>query len=94
MGKLYLVQIKSDSIQNDGGNALLIPMEMEKEGLKGITTKEIHDALIRDSIKLYPQYTKKEDNPIFTISRMSKKEYKDWRRTNVFRQKSLARSVK
>lgn len=93
MAKLYLVQIKSDSLVHEGSNALLIPMEMDKEGLKGVTQKEIHDALIRDAIKLYPQYTKKEDNPIFTISRMTMKEYYRWKKTNVLKQKSLARGI-
>ena len=71
---------------------LLIPMEMDKEGLKGITQKEIHDA-IRDAIKLYPQYTKKEDNPIFTISRMTMKEYYRWKKTNVLKQKIISKGV-
>lgn len=93
MGKLYLVQIKSKSIKEEGGNALLIPMEMDNEDIKGHAKKEIHDAMIRDAIKLYPQYTKKEDSPIFTISRLSKREYVTWLKTNVLTQKSLARGV-
>lgn len=92
MAKLYLVQVKSDAIKNDGANALLIPMEFDNEG-KRLKKKEIHDALIRDAIKLYPQYTNIASNPIFTISRMTQHEFKQWQKTNVYEQKSLSRGV-
>lgn len=92
MGKLYLVQIKSNAIEKEDKKALLIPMEIDLEG-KRYSKKEIHDALIRDAIKLYPQYTNIDDNPRFTISVMSRKEYKEWVDTNIVKQKSLARGV-
>lgn len=90
--RLYLVQVKSDSLKKEGKNALLIPMELDTEGEK-VSNKVLYDALIRDAIKLYPQYTNINDNPIFTISRMTKREFKNWEKTNIFKQKSLSRRV-
>lgn len=94
MSKLFLVQVKSDSLIREEKQALLIPMSMEKEDIKGVKPKNIHDALIRDAIKLYPQYTNVEDRPSFSISVMTKKEYNEWIKTNVYKQKSFVREVK
>lgn len=89
MGKLFLIQIKSKSILKEDKKALLIPMEMD-ENIEGIKDKVIHDALIRDAIKLYPQYTRKEDKPVFTISELTMEEYTKWKETNVLDQLSYA----
>ena len=89
MGKLFLIQIKSKSILKEDKKALLIPMEMD-ENIEGIKDKVIHDALIRDAIKLYPQYTRKEDKPVFTISELTMEEYTKWKETNVLDQVSYA----
>lgn len=89
MGKLFLMQIKSESILKEDKKALLIPMEMD-ENIEGIKDKVIHDALIRDAIKLYPQYTRKEDKPVFSISELTKEEYTKWKETNVLDQVSYA----
>lgn len=90
MGKLFLMQIKSKSILKEDKKALLIPMEMEEDDIKGLGDKVVHDALIRDAIKLYPQYTKKKDKPVFTISELTMEEYKEWQETNVLKQLSYA----
>lgn len=92
MSKLYLVQIKSDAIEKENKKALIIPMEFENEGKKP-RRKKIHNALIRDARKLYPQYTKIDDNPIFSISEMTQKEYVEWSETNILKQKSISRRV-
>lgn len=89
MGKLFLIQIKSKSILKEDKKALLIPMEMD-ENIEGIKDKVVHDALIRDAIKLYPQYTRKEDKPVFTISELTMEEYTKWKETNVLDQLSYA----
>lgn len=89
MGKLFLIQIKSKSILKEDKKALLIPMEMD-ENIEGIKDKVIHDALIRDAIKLYPQYTRKEDKPVFSISELTMEEYTKWKETNVLDQLSYA----
>jgi hypothetical protein len=89
MGKLFLMQIKSKSILKEDKKALLIPMEMD-ENIEGIKDKVIHDALIRDAIKLYPQYTRKEDKPVFSISELTMEEYTKWKETNVLDQVSYA----
>lgn len=89
MGKLFLIQIKSKSILKEDKKALLIPMEMD-ENIEGIKDKVIHDALIRDAIKLYPQYTRKEDKPVFSISELTMEEYRKWKETNVLDQISYA----
>lgn len=89
MGKLFLIQIKSKSILKEDKKALLIPMEID-ENIEGIKDKVIHDALIRDAIKLYPQYTRKEDKPVFTISELTMEEYTKWKETNVLDQLSYA----
>lgn len=89
MGKLFLIQIKSESILKEDKKALLIPMEMD-ENIEGIKDKVIHDALIRDAIKLYPQYTRKEDKPVFSISELTMEEYTKWQETNVLDQVSYA----
>lgn len=89
MGKLFLIQIKSKSILKEDKKALLIPMEMD-ENIEGIKDKVIHDALIRDAIKLYPQYTRKEDKPVFSISELTMEEYTKWKETNVLDQVSYA----
>lgn len=93
MGKLFLVQVKSSSLIKEDKKALLIPMEIDYEEIKGIEERVVHDALIRDAQKLYPQYTKIEDRPSFSISSMTRKEYQRWRRTNIMKQKSYARGV-
>lgn len=90
MPKLYLVNIKSESLEKEGKKGLLIPMEFEYEDIKGVDKKVIHDAIIRDAIKLYPQYTKKEDTPIFNISDMTKKEYRRFVQTGVYKQRSVS----
>jgi hypothetical protein len=89
MGKLFLMQIKSKSILKEDKKALLIPMEID-ENIEGIKDKVVHDALIRDAIKLYPQYTRKEDKPVFTISELTMEEYTKWKETNVLDQVSYA----
>lgn len=89
VGKLFLIQIKSKSILKEDKKALLIPMEMD-ENIEGIKDKVIHDALIRDAIKLYPQYTRKEDRPVFSISELTMEEYTKWKETNVLDQVSYA----
>lgn len=89
MGKLFLIQIKSKSILKEDKKALLIPMEMD-ENIEGIKDKVVHDALIRDAIKLYPQYTRKEDKPVFSISELTMEEYAKWKKTNVLDQLSYA----
>lgn len=89
MGKLFLIQIKSKSILKEDKKALLIPMEID-ENIEGIKDKVIHDALIRDAIKLYPQYTRKEDKPVFSISELTMEEYTKWKETNVLDQLSYA----
>ena len=89
VGKLFLMQIKSKSILKEDKKALLIPMEMD-ENIEGIKDKVIHDALIRDAIKLYPQYTRKEDKPVFSISELTMEEYTKWKETNVLDQLSYA----
>lgn len=89
VGKLFLMQIKSKSILKEDKKALLIPMEID-ENIDGIKDKVIHDALIRDAIKLYPQYTRKEDKPVFTISELTMEEYTKWKETNVLDQVSYA----
>ena len=89
VGKLFLMQIKSKSILKEDKKALLIPMEMD-ENIEGIKDKVVHDALIRDAIKLYPQYTRKEDKPVFTISELTMEEYTKWKETNVLDQVSYA----
>lgn len=89
MGKLFLIQIKSKSILKEDKKALLIPMEMD-ENIEGIKDKVVHDALIRDAIKLYPQYTRKEDKPVFSISELTMEEYTKWKKTNVLDQVSYA----
>ena len=89
MGKLFLIQIKSKSILKEDKKALLIPMEID-ENIEGIKDKVVHDALIRDAIKLYPQYTRKEDKPVFTISELTMEEYTKWKETNVLDQLSYA----
>lgn len=86
---IFLVQIKSSSILKEGKKALLIPMQFEANDIKGKRKKTIHNALIRDAIKLYPQYTNIEDNPTFSISKMTDKEYDSWNKTNVLNQKSF-----
>ena len=83
VGKLFLMQIKSKSILKEDKKALLIPMEID-ENIEGIKDKVVHDALIRDAIKLYPQYTRKEDKPVFTISELTMEEYTKWKETNVW----------
>jgi hypothetical protein len=89
VGKLFLMQIKSKSILKEDKKALLIPMEID-ENIDGIKDKVVHDALIRDAIKLYPQYTRKEDKPVFTISELTMEEYTKWKETNVLDQVSYA----
>ena len=89
VGKLFLMQIKSKSILKEDKKALLIPMEID-ENIEGIKDKVVHDALIRDAIKLYPQYTRKEDKPVFTISELTMEEYTKWKETNVLDQVSYA----
>ena len=89
MGKLFLMQIKSKSILKEDKKALLIPMEMD-ENIEGIKDKVVHDALIRDAMKLYPQYTRKEDKPVFSISELTMEEYTKWKETNVLDQVSYA----
>ncbi len=89
MGKLFLIQIKSKSILKEDKKALLIPMEMD-ENIEGIKDKVVHDALIRDAMKLYPQYTRKEDKPVFSISELTMEEYTKWKETNVLDQLSYA----
>lgn len=93
MGKIYLVQIKSNAILKEDKKALLIPMEMEYKDIKGKDKKTIHDALIRDAMKLYPQYTNIDDNPTFTISNLTKGETKKFLKTGVLEQKSYTRGA-
>ena len=93
MGKIYLVQVKSDSIVNEKKGALLIPMEFDYDEIKGVAERTIHDALIRDAMKLYPQYTELDHHPIFSIRTMSRREYNEWIKTGVLKQKSYSRSV-
>jgi hypothetical protein len=93
MGKIYLVQIKSDSIEREGKKALLIPMSFENEENKRVKKEDIHQALIRDARLLYPDYTKTEDNVIITISTITQKEFSEWKKTNIIKQKSFSRKV-
>lgn len=93
MGRLYLVQVKSQAINKENKKAFLIPMELEFDDIRGVEEKVIHDALIRDAIKLYPQYTNIDDKPTFSIRKMTKGEYKKWMKTNVLEQKSYMKGA-
>lgn len=90
MEKIFLVQVKSNSILEEGKKALLIPMSFDYNDIKHKRKKRIHDALIRDAIKLYPQYTNIDDEPVFSIREMTRKEYEKWVKTGVVLQKSFA----
>lgn len=89
MEKLFLIQIKSLAIEKEGKKALLIPMSFDKKDIKYKRKKQIHDAMIRDAMKLYPQYTNIDDSPSFSIREMSEKEYENWVETNMIMQESI-----
>ena len=90
MTKKFLVIMKSNKISLEGKEALLIPMEFDMAETIGVEQKVLHDAMIRDAIKLYPKYAKgKNNHTTFTIHDLSQEEYDEYARTGVYVQHSM-----
>jgi hypothetical protein len=64
--QLYEVEIKSQSILREGKKGLIVYFQGGSHKTIGMNIQ-----------KLYPQYTKPEDKPMFTIRPMTKREYNE-----------------
>ncbi len=63
--QLYEVEIKSQSLLKEG-----------KKGLITYFRGGNHQTVGKNIMKLYPQYTKAEDKPMFNIRAITEEEYK------------------
>lgn len=87
--KKYMMIVKSNALLLEEKEALLIPMQFDENDIAGKDKKEIHKAMIRDAMKLYPQYADKKLKPTFTIHDLSDEEYEIWVKTGVYEQLSM-----
>ena len=85
----FMIKIKSNSLKSENKDCLLIPMEVDKTEYKNYGKDKINKKIIEDASSLYPQYTKKDDEPIFSITKESKKIIFDFVKTGIYRQRSV-----
>lgn len=84
MEKLFMVQIKSDKIIEQGKKALIIPMSIED---KGYTKEELAQVFYRDAKMLYPDLV--DGHSYITITPMTTREYNKYRQDGIYRQKRM-----
>mgnify|MGYP000979950793 CR=1 FL=1 len=77
MEKLFMVQIKSDKIIEQGKKALIIPMSIED---KGYTKEELAKMLYPDLV---------DGHSFITITPMTTREYNKYRQDGIYRQKRM-----